>query len=206
MRTAEDLAVFKQALKAINKLYASLTATLVLKLTDIPDRPTEYDGWVTIFQPPSFAHQLRLAMRFQSIEESDSDEAAARADLGRFGEVLELRVMPSPGHKGGYGRGADGVVEVRFASHTQAEGCVAALQAERRGASTVYNETAYSRKHGNPYSGWCVPCSSYTSHTLTRTRCEPWTCDSAWCLRHRGSEQAHTSHTPPASVTLAACS
>jgi len=51
---------------------------------------------------------------------------------------------------------AGAVATARFASHEEAERCVAALHKVSRGAGCVYNETCYSRDCGEPYSGWCT--------------------------------------------------
>jgi hypothetical protein len=126
-RTTEELAVFKSALPVMNRCYASICGTAVVQLKDVPPRPAEYDGRVTIFDLcPSFA-----------------DEEMVRADLGRFGDVVEAAVE-------------GGVATARFASHEEAERCVAALCDESRGACCVYNATHYSRDRGEPYSGWCA--------------------------------------------------
>jgi hypothetical protein len=127
VRTAEELEVFKRALPVMNKCYASICGTAVIQFKDIPVRPAEYDGWVTIFD----------------LHPSSADEDAVCADLVRFGNVVEVSIV---------GR----VATVRFASHEEAERCVAALRKESREAGCVYNETCYSRDRGEPFSGWCV--------------------------------------------------
>ena len=119
--------MFKRALPVMNKLYASICGTTVIQLKDIPPRPAEYDGRVLIFD----------------LHPSSTDEEAVRTDLGRFGTVVELAVEGS-------------VATARFASHEEAEHCVATLHSESRGAGCLYNETCYSRDCGEPYSGWCV--------------------------------------------------
>lgn len=147
-RTNEEVRVFKRALPVMNKLYASLAGTAVVQLKDIPPRPPEYDGRITVFNPPT-----------AYISGEDSDTAVATSDLQRFGQVVELSVGRSHGHKGGFGSTSDYVVHARFATHEQAEACVSALNAEARGAGCEYNETAYSRdccQAGHRYSGWCT--------------------------------------------------
>jgi hypothetical protein len=120
-RTEEETQVFARALKVMARVYASVTGTTVLALKDIPPRPAEYDGRITLFG-------------------RDGVDAELRAQLVAFGEVLELSVS-----------GAQ--VNVRFATHEQAEAAVAALPA----AATVYNSTRYDRDGGGgPYSGWCT--------------------------------------------------
>ena len=79
MRTEEELAVFKRALKAMNKLYASITGTAVLKLTDIAPRPAEYDGWVAVFQPPKVAHDVVAAQATTSRRRTATTWASSRA-------------------------------------------------------------------------------------------------------------------------------
>jgi len=125
-RTAEERAVFKRAMPVMNKLYASICGTTVIQFKDIPPRPAEYDGRVIIFD----------------LHPSSTDEEAVRADLSRFGTVVEVAVEGS-------------VATARFASHEEAEHCVATLHSESRGAGCLYNETCYSRDCGEPYSGWC---------------------------------------------------
>jgi hypothetical protein len=49
-----------------------------------------------------------------------------------------------------------GEAHVRFATHEQAEACVAGLQGQNRAVDYVYNTTAYDRASGYPYSGWCT--------------------------------------------------
>jgi hypothetical protein len=136
-RTDEELAVFKSALPVMNKAYASICGTAVVQLKDVPPRPAEYDGLVAIFD----------------LLPSSVDEETVRADLGRFGNVVEAAVV-------------GGVATARFESHEEAERCVAALRGESRGAHCVYNGTHYSRDRGEPYSGWCARprhCSSRTT-------------------------------------------
>jgi hypothetical protein len=111
----------------MNKCYASICGTAVIQLKDVPPRPAEYDGRVTIFD----------------LGPASADEEAVRTDLARFGNVVEFAVVT-------------GVATVRFASHDEAERCVVALQRESRDACLVYNATHYSRDCGEPYSGWCA--------------------------------------------------
>ena len=133
-RTAEETETFKLALEAMGLCYASMSGTAVVQLTDIPPRPAEYDGRITLFG-------------------SSATEAALREDLRRFGEVLEVSV----------GRGQ---AHARFATHEQAESCVADCRRRKGKAADidfVYNATAYDKAGvGEPehcrerYSGWCT--------------------------------------------------
>jgi hypothetical protein len=126
-RTAKELAVFNSALPVMNKCFASICGTAVVLLKDVPPRPPEYDGRVTIFD----------------LCPSSADEEAVRVDLSRFGNVVEAAVSGT-------------VASARFSSHDEAERCVAALCLESRDACCVYNETHYSRDRGEPFSGWCA--------------------------------------------------
>jgi hypothetical protein len=135
-RTDEELAVFKSALPVMNKAYASICGTAVVQLKDVPPRPAEYDGLVAIFD----------------LLPSSVDEETVRADLGRFGNVVEAAVV-------------GGVATARFESHEEADCCVAALRGESRGAHCVYNGTHYSRDRGEPYSGWCARPGHSSSRT-----------------------------------------
>jgi len=109
-------------------MYASICGTAVVQLKDIPKRPREYDGRITVSMIPS----------------SSSDDV--HADLSRFGEVLDIKIEGNQ------------AAHVRFASHEQAARCVAELKTEKRRASCVYNETGYDRKCaiGESFSGWCT--------------------------------------------------
>jgi len=141
-RTSGENAAFKRGLKVMTNVYASLASTAVVQLKDIPPRPREYNGRVTVFDAPAGASSG-----------SDGIDASVRADLGRFGgTVEELSVDP------GFLRGDEGsVANVCFASHEQALRCIDALKVEKRGAATVYNETAYDRNRDDKaYSGWCT--------------------------------------------------
>ena len=145
-RTVFEMGSFKRSLIGMNLSYASLTRTAVVQLKDIPQRPAEYDGRLIVYTPPSGG------------EDSDEREAAARADLSRFGgELVELVTDCTEW------------AHACFASHEQAERCISALREEGRGAATVYNETKYDRERGEPYSGWCV----HPHRTLSppRARC-----------------------------------
>jgi len=133
-RTAKELAVFNSALPVMNKCFASICGTAVVLLKDVPPRPPEYDGRVTIFD----------------LCPSSADEEAVRVDLSRFGNVVEAAVSGT-------------VASARFSSHDEAERCVAALCLESRDACCVYNETHYSRDRGEPFSGWCTAEQAWSS-------------------------------------------
>ena len=61
----------------MNKCYASICGTAVIQLKDVPPRPAEYDGRVTIFD----------------LGPASADEEAVRTDLARFGNVVEFAVV-----------------------------------------------------------------------------------------------------------------
>ena len=136
------MAEFKKALPAMNLMYASICGTAVIQLKDIPPRPPEYDGKITV---------LDLAL--------SSDEVAVREDLGRFGEVVEVSVRADVPVRLSIPAPSTFVATARYASHAEAEVCISALREEKRRAFCIYNETHYSCERGYPYSGWCVrPC------------------------------------------------
>ena len=124
----------KRGLAGMGYLYASMCGTAVVQLKDIPPRPSEYDGRVIVFD--------------KMYSEMTSEKDVVVADLERFGgTITEIAIKASE-------------AQVTFATHEQAERCIAALREEGRGACTVYNETAYSRGPvGEPFesfSGWCT--------------------------------------------------
>jgi hypothetical protein len=107
---------FKIALKAMNQLYASILATTVLQIEEIPPRPAEFDGVVCLFQLSA-----------------NVDEDKVRAVLKRFGTIKSCDLSHSP-------------PIVRFASHLSAvfvslhSGAWPGLC---EGLDTLYNETPY---------------------------------------------------------------
>jgi hypothetical protein len=128
-RSAEEAGTFKRGLDSMGFFYASMCGTAIVQLKDIPPRPSEYDGRMSVFDA--------------SYSKSTS-EADVIADLQRFGgTITEIAIKAGEAH-------------VTFATHEQAERCIAALRDEGRGACTVYNETAYSRDRGETFSGWCT--------------------------------------------------
>ena len=48
-RSPEQLAIFKKALPPMNQTYASAVGTTVLQITEIPDRPSDFDGVLCLF-------------------------------------------------------------------------------------------------------------------------------------------------------------
>jgi hypothetical protein len=94
--------------------------------------------------------------------EMTSEKDVVVADLERFGgTITEIAIKAGEAH-------------VTFATHEQAERCIAALRDEGRGACTVYNETAYSRDRGETFSGWCTfeqgACKLVAGHLITASR------------------------------------
>jgi hypothetical protein len=128
-RTPEEADTMKRGLAGMGNFYASTCGTAVVQLKDIPPRPSEYDGRMIVFD--------------QAFSESTS-EKDVRALLERFGgKITKFAIKAGEAH-------------VIFATHEQAERCIAALREEGRSACTMYNETAYSRDCGEPFSGWCT--------------------------------------------------
>jgi hypothetical protein len=138
-RTPEEADTMKRGLEGMGYFYASACGTAVVQLKDIPPRPSEYDGRMIVFN--------------EEYSEMTSKKDVV-ADLERFGgHITEIAIRPtvtSATHK------QKGEAHVTFATHEQAERCIAALREVDRGAITVYNETAYSRDRGAPFSGWCT--------------------------------------------------
>ena len=126
LRTPEDAGTFKRGLESMGCFYASVCGTAVVQLKDIPPRPSEYDGRIIVFGLGA------------------TSETDVIADLQRFGGTITKIVIKA------------GEAKVTFATHEQAERCIAALREVGRGACTVYNETAYSRDCGESFSGWCT--------------------------------------------------
>ena len=116
-RTLEQAASFKLALDegAMNQLYASILATTVLQIEEIPPRPAEFDGVVCLFKL-----------------NANVDENKVRAALKRFGTVQSCDLSRSP-------------PIVRFASHLSAVKAkeAGAWPGLCEGLDTLYNETPY---------------------------------------------------------------
>jgi hypothetical protein len=125
-RTSEQAASFELALKggAMNQLYASILATTVLQIEEIPPRPAEFDGVVCLF---------KLSANVK--------ENAVRAALIGFGTIESCDLSHSP-------------PIVRFASHASAVAAKEAGDAAAaagasacpglcEGLDTLYNETPY---------------------------------------------------------------
>eukprot|EP00900_Chrysochromulina_parva_P008840 jgi/Chrpa1/17958/Chrysochromulina_OHIO_Genome00025903-RA len=116
-RTPEQSASFQLALRggAMNQLYASILATTVLQIEEIPPRPAEFDGVVCLF-----------------VLSSNADESVVRAALIRFGTIESCDLSRSP-------------AIVRFASHASAVSAkeAGAPPGLCEGLDTLYNETPY---------------------------------------------------------------
>jgi hypothetical protein len=116
-RTAEQSASFKLALNggAMNQLYASILATTVLQIEEIPPRPAEFDGVVCLFKLSP-----------------NVDENVVRAALVGFGIIESCDLSRSP-------------AIVRFASHESALAAkdAGAPPGLCEGLDTLYNETPY---------------------------------------------------------------
>jgi predicted DNA-binding ribbon-helix-helix protein len=116
-RTSEQAASFKLALEggAMNQLYASILATTVLQIKEIPPRPAEFDGVVCLFKLSA-----------------NVDENMVRAALIGFGTIESCDLSHSP-------------PIVRFASHLSAVKAKDAgvWPGLCEGLDTLYNETPY---------------------------------------------------------------
>ncbi|KOO30621.1 hypothetical protein Ctob_005934, partial [Chrysochromulina tobinii] len=116
-RTPEQSASFKLALEggAMNQLYASILATTVLQIEEIPPRPAEFDGVVCLFKLSA-----------------NVDENKVRAALIGFGIIESCDLSHSP-------------PIVRFASHASAVAAknAGAWPGLCEGLDTLYNETPY---------------------------------------------------------------
>ena len=116
-RTSEQDASFKLALEggAMNQLYASILATTVLQIEEIPPRPAEFEGKVCFFKLSAYV-----------------DESVVRAALIKFGTIESCDLSHSP-------------PIVRFASHLSAIKAknAGAWPGLCEGLDTLYNETPY---------------------------------------------------------------
>eukprot|EP00900_Chrysochromulina_parva_P008028 jgi/Chrpa1/17226/Chrysochromulina_OHIO_Genome00024024-RA len=116
-RTREQAASFKLALEggAMNQLYASILATTVLQIEEIPPRPAEFDGVVCLFKLSA-----------------NVDENMVCAALVGFGIVKSCDLSHSP-------------PIVRFASHLSAVAAkdAGSWPGLCEGLDTLYNETPY---------------------------------------------------------------
>ena len=116
-RTPGQEEAFVIALKggAMNQLYASILATTVLQIEEIPPRPAEFDGVVCLFKLSA-----------------NVDENMVRAALIRFGTIESCDLSHSP-------------PIVRFASHESAVAAknAGSWPGLCEGLDTLYNETPY---------------------------------------------------------------
>jgi hypothetical protein len=101
----------------MNQLYASILATTVLQIEEIPPRPAEFDGVVCLFKLSA-----------------NVDEKKVRAALIRFGTIESCDLSHSPA-----------VVRVHFALHESAVAAkdAGAWPGLCEGLDTLYNETPY---------------------------------------------------------------
>jgi hypothetical protein len=125
-RSPEQEKTFEIALKggAMNQLYASILASTVLQIEEIPPRPAEFDGKVCLFKLSA-----------------NVDEKVVRKALMRFGTIESCDLSHSP-------------PIVRFVSHASAvaaknagdaakDAGVSACPGLCEGLDTLYNETPY---------------------------------------------------------------
>jgi hypothetical protein len=115
-RTPEQSASFNLALKggAMNQLYASILATTVLQIEEIPPRPAEFDGIVCLFKL------------------SSNDESVVRAALIRFGTIESCDLSRSPA-----------IVRFTSHESALAAKDAGAPPGLCEGLDTLYNETPY---------------------------------------------------------------
>ena len=135
-------------------LYASAIGTTVLQLKELPLRPAEFDGLLCLFD---------LA--------EGVDEAAIRAALAAFGEVVSVAIG------GGFPPAT-----VCFTTH---EAALAAKRAARQlvhlagGVDTLFNERSYDGRRGeagyddDDGRGWCVFESSVSGELVLRLLAYP---------------------------------
>ena len=155
MRTGEDNWMFIRALEVMGLCYASIGGTVAVQCKLVPPRPALYDGRVILFNVGDVAID------------------ALRAELARFGEVAELEVqarapealarppvswrsllptlrwkllLPRVGELRQVGSPVAKQAYVRFATHAQAEDCVATLRRENRALDFAYNATPYEAR------------------------------------------------------------
>jgi hypothetical protein len=116
-RSPEQEKTFEIALKggAMNQLYASILASTVLQIEEIPPRPTEFDGVVCLFKLSA-----------------NVDEKAVRKALMRFGTIKSCDLSRTP-------------PSVHFASHESAVAAknAGSWPGLCEGLDTLYNETPY---------------------------------------------------------------
>lgn len=121
-------------------LYASAVGTTVLQLEEIPQRPTEYNGAVCLFNvvPPC-------------------TDATVRSALGHFGTILAVDLERDP-------------IVVRFQSHHAAcRAAKEGVPSFCDGVSMTYNERSYrgregeSGRGGDNGRGWCALDHGLTS-------------------------------------------
>ena len=115
-------------------IYASAIGTCVLQLKEIPPRPAEYDGAVSLFE---------LA--------DGIDETLIRAAFSEYGEIVSLEMGEWP------------PVTVHFATHEAARAARRAareLAHIAQGIDTLYNEQSYdgrkdeAERDGDDGRGW----------------------------------------------------
>ena len=143
-RTPEQSASFKLALESgvMNQLYASILATTVLQIEEIPPRPAEFDGVVCLFKLSANVdeNKVRAALiGFGTIESCDLKRTPAIVRFASHASAVAAKEV------GDAAKDAEVRAIVRFASHASA---VAAKNAGAppglcEGLDTLYNETPY---------------------------------------------------------------
>uniref|UniRef100_A0A7S2NHY8 Uncharacterized protein n=2 Tax=Haptolina brevifila TaxID=156173 RepID=A0A7S2NHY8_9EUKA len=160
---------FQAALDVMGLIYASIAGTAILQLRSIATRPPEFDGCLSLFAQ-AMDNELSLREEFRQLE------VALNAQVQNF-EVVS---------------GNDSkIVNVRFATHEQAECCFAAMLQKKLAVSWTYSTVSYERGEQNmPYSGWCTFESGVC---LT-------TCAYLAEAEQQASHMTRTHHLPPRSL------
>jgi len=156
-RSAEEQEAFERALGVMGDLYASLVGTTVLQIKEIPARPVEYDGYLTLFGVGEAveAAAIRLALEPRSggtIVEC-TREGKDRVVV-RFAKHAEARTIR---------RLAEEAAATCETPEAAAAAISAALKVVCAGADTRYNERSYDGRTGEAAErdddhgrGWCA--------------------------------------------------
>ena len=112
--------MFKSALSVMGDLYASAVGTTVLQFKEVPDRPLEYDGLLTL----------------GDVRPGKAEEAI-RAALAQFGEVVSVERLAD-----------EGQARVAFISHDAVRKALAAGAIDGLCAwlAAVYNDRPYNER------------------------------------------------------------
>jgi len=143
-RTPEQTASFDIALKggAMNQLYASILATTVLQIEEIPPRPAEFDGVVCLFKLSANVDENKVRAALVGFGIIESCDLSHSPPIVRFASHASAVAAKEVGDAA---KDAEVRAIVRFTSH---ESAVAAKNAGAppglcEGLDTLYNETPY---------------------------------------------------------------